>query len=156
MRIDSRAARCHAGHMRARAAAAVVLASIVVAAVLAVAGARASHNVFAATCTPAMKAQHQAALVAYRKHMSAARSAYFAHHKRAALRRAFVRRQQARLKGLEAAAACTVTAAGRLAELRTYADRMTVLSPQFDSTLTEPADEAIATVTPDEENCDVE
>ena len=88
--------------------------------------------------------------------MSAARSAYFAHHKRASLRRAFVRGQHARLKSLETAAACTVTAAGRLAELRTYAQRMTMLSPQFDPTLTEPVDDAIATITSDEENCDAD
>ena len=83
-------------------------------------------------------------------------TAYFAHHKSAALRRAFVRGQQTHLKSLETAAACTVTAAGRLAELHTYADRMTVVSPQFDPTLTEPADDAIATITSDEENCEVD
>jgi hypothetical protein len=133
-----------------------MLASIVVAAALAVAGAQARHDVLAATCTPVQKAQRQAALAAYRKHMSAARRAYFAHHKSATLRRAFVRGQQTHLKSLETAAACTVTAAGRLAELHTYADRMAVVSPQFDPTLMEPADDAIATITSDEENCDAD
>lgn len=140
--------------MRVRVAAAVVLA--LVAGALPVAGAQARHDVFAATCTPAQKAQHRTALATYRKHMSAARSAYFAHHKRASLRRAFVRGQHARLKSLETAAACTVTAAGRLAELSTYAQRMTMLSPQFDPTLTVPVDDAIATITSDEENCDAD
>jgi hypothetical protein len=56
------------------------------------------------------KAKRQAALAVYRKHMRTRQKAYFRTHRSAKLRRAFVRAQQARLKALQAAAACTVPA----------------------------------------------
>jgi hypothetical protein len=89
--------------------------------------------------------------------MSKQHKAYFAHHKSAKLRRAFVRRQQAHLKQLRADAACTVseppTNAARLAGLSSYAGEMTALTPLFDPDLTAPADDALDTITSDEENC---
>ena len=48
------------------------------------------------------------AVAAYRKQMPAARRAYFAKVKSATKRAAFVKRQRAKLKSLEVAAACTV------------------------------------------------
>jgi M6 family metalloprotease-like protein len=64
----------------------------------------------AAECTAAQKAQRQAALAAYLKRMSAERRAYFKAHRGAKQRKAFVRRQQAKLKALRAGAACSVPA----------------------------------------------
>ena len=117
MRIDLRIAWCHCGHMRRGTAATLVLASVLTvgAAALAVPGAQAMHSVFAATCTPAQKAQEQAALAAYRERTSAVRSAYFAHRKSAMLRGAFVRGQQARQKSLEAAAVTALCTGGAIA-----------------------------------------
>jgi hypothetical protein len=63
-----------------------------------------------ASCTTTQKAERQAALRAYRKRMSAQRKAYFRAHTSVELRRAFVRRQRARLKKLQVAASCTVAA----------------------------------------------
>ena len=61
-----------------------------------------------ASCTAAQKAARLAALRAFQKRMIAQRRAYFRAHASVKLRRAFVKRQQARLKVLKAAAACTV------------------------------------------------
>ena len=61
-----------------------------------------------ASCTAAQQADRQAALKAYQKRMIAQRRAYFRAHSSVKLRRAFVRSQRARLKALQAAAACTV------------------------------------------------
>jgi M6 family metalloprotease-like protein len=70
----------------------------------------------AADCTAAQKAQRQAALSAYLRRMSAERRAYFKAHRGSKQRKAFVRRQQARLKALRAAAACSVPAPPVLSE----------------------------------------
>src|SRR5438132_943341 len=61
-----------------------------------------------ASCTAAQQADRQAALRAYQKRMIAQRRAYFRAHTSVKLRRAFVKSQRARLKALQAAAACTV------------------------------------------------
>jgi M6 family metalloprotease-like protein len=62
----------------------------------------------AATCTAAEKQTAQAALAAYQKKIPKERVAYFKKHKRAAQRKAFVKKQQAKLKRLRRAAACDV------------------------------------------------
>ncbi|MBA3718174.1 MAG: hypothetical protein H0W87_08115, partial [Actinobacteria bacterium] len=62
----------------------------------------------AATCTQAEKSAAVAALAAYRKAMPKQRAAYFRTHKSRKQRAAFVRRQQANLKRLQAAASCEV------------------------------------------------
>jgi hypothetical protein len=64
------------------------------------------------TCTAAEKGQRQRALAVYQRKMVAERRAFFRTHKNRQVRRAFVRRQQARLRSLQRAAACTVTPAG--------------------------------------------
>src|SRR5438105_14423577 len=61
-----------------------------------------------ASCTAAQQADRQAALRAYQKRMIPQRRAYFRAHSSPKLRHAFVKKQRARLKALEAAAACTV------------------------------------------------
>lgn len=63
-----------------------------------------------AACTAAEKESRSAIAAAYRKQMSAERKAYFAKVKDPKKRAAFVKRQQAKLKALQAAAACTVPA----------------------------------------------
>lgn len=62
----------------------------------------------AATCTAKQKRTAQAALAAYRKAMPKHRAAYFKTHKKPALRKRFVKKQQAKLKARKAAAACRV------------------------------------------------
>ena len=62
-----------------------------------------------ASCTETQKANREAALRGYQRRMRARRRAYFRTHASTRLRTAFVRRQRARLKSLQAAAACTVT-----------------------------------------------
>jgi hypothetical protein len=64
----------------------------------------------AATCTADEQAANQAALTAYVKRMARDRKAYFRKHHDKAHRQAFVKRQQAKLKALQAAAACQVEA----------------------------------------------
>lgn len=72
-------------------------------------------DVATADCTAAEKAKRQRALAAYRQRMLAQRRAYFRAHTDPRARRAFVRRQRAKLRVLEEAAACTVTVpAGRI------------------------------------------
>jgi M6 family metalloprotease-like protein len=61
-------------------------------------------------CSAAEKAAAKKALAKYRHGLQKQRAAYFAHHKSAAARAAFVKRQSARLKALSAAAACKVPA----------------------------------------------
>jgi hypothetical protein len=61
-----------------------------------------------AECTAAEKADAEHALTTYRKRMGADRKAYFRTHKKAAQRKAFLKRQQARLRALQRAASCTV------------------------------------------------
>ncbi len=56
-------------------------------------------------CTPAVKKKRQRALAAYKRQMPKARRAYFKKHRSARLRRAFVRKQQAKLKALQKALA---------------------------------------------------
>jgi hypothetical protein len=63
-----------------------------------------------ATCTADEQAASQTALDAYLKRMPLARKAYFKKHRDKAHRKAFVKRQQAKLKALQAAAACQVEA----------------------------------------------
>lgn len=76
---------------------------LVIAAALALAGAAQ-----AATCTAEEKAAAQAAVAAYQKKMPKDRAAYFRRHRSAKLRKAFVQKQQAKLKRLKDAAACEV------------------------------------------------
>jgi M6 family metalloprotease-like protein len=64
----------------------------------------------AATCNAKQKRSAQAALAKYRKAMPKQRAAYFRKHKKAALRKKFVRKQQAKLKKLRTAASCRVPA----------------------------------------------
>jgi hypothetical protein len=61
-----------------------------------------------ATCTAEEQAANQAALAAYLKRMPLDRKAYFRKHHDKAHRRAFVRRQRAKLSALQAAAACEI------------------------------------------------
>ena len=63
-----------------------------------------------ASCTSAQKAEFQATAAAYAKQMLKERARYFEAHKSAKARAAFVKKQKARLKALQAAAACTVQA----------------------------------------------
>jgi M6 family metalloprotease-like protein len=62
----------------------------------------------AATCTQAERDGAVAALAAYQKKMPKDRAAYFKTHKSKKQRAAFVKKQQAKLKRLRAAAACDV------------------------------------------------
>src|SRR3954471_23095729 len=62
----------------------------------------------AATCTQSEKDAAVAALVAYQKKMPKERAAYFRTHKKPKLRKAFVKKQQTKLKLLREAAACEV------------------------------------------------
>lgn len=64
----------------------------------------------AATCTQAQKSARVAAVSAYRKRMAPERRAYFAKVEAATRRAAFVKRQRAKLRKLQTAAACTVIA----------------------------------------------
>jgi hypothetical protein len=68
----------------------------------------AQQGASAASCTADQKAQRISALGAFQKQMLARRRAYGQAHASTALRRAFVQRQLAKLKRLQAAAACTV------------------------------------------------
>jgi hypothetical protein len=137
-----------------------ILALTAVAGGIAVVGAPATPNGLESTCTAAQKSQRQAALAAYKKRIGIDRRAYFARHKSATLRGAF-RRQQARLKQLQTAAACTISPAGnsaaaRLARLRSYADQMRALTPLFDPALMQPADDALSKITDDEDTCSID
>ena len=109
-----------------------------------------------ATCTAAQKAQRQAALTAFQKRMPAAKKAYFGHHRSVKLRKAFIVRQQARLKVLSRGASCTAPAstnpdAARMDLLVTYAGQMKALT--FDPETSDAADEAIGTLASDEQDC---
>jgi hypothetical protein len=64
------------------------------------------------SCTAAEKAQRVAALDKYVATIMRARRVYFQSHRSARLRRAFVGRQQAKLRALRRAAACTALPAG--------------------------------------------
>ncbi len=92
-----------------RSGIAAVLASAAAGLVLA-AGQAALSSVAAqaASCTAEQKSAAEAALLRFNQGMAAARRAYFKKHRNAKLRRAFVRRQSARLRVLATAAACTV------------------------------------------------
>ena len=61
-----------------------------------------------AMCTADQQVANQAALDAYVRRMAADRKAYFRKHHDKAHRKAFVKRQQAKLKSLQSAAACQV------------------------------------------------
>jgi hypothetical protein len=67
-----------------------------------------SESATAAVCTPAEKEKATRALGAFTRTMAAKRRAYFRTHKGAKARQAFVKRQQATLKRLRAAARCEV------------------------------------------------
>jgi hypothetical protein len=60
-------------------------------------------------CTSAEKTKRLNALRAYRRKLAAERRAYFRAHHNPRARRAFVKRQPARLRALKRAASCTVT-----------------------------------------------
>lgn len=62
----------------------------------------------AASCTPARKAAATKALSAFTRTMGAKRRAYFQTHRSTKARTAFVKRQKATLKRLQAAARCQV------------------------------------------------
>lgn len=66
----------------------------------------------AAICTAAEKAKRVKAAKKFSSTMAARRKAFFLAHKSSAARRAFVKSQQAKLKALRHAAACTVLPAG--------------------------------------------
>jgi hypothetical protein len=68
----------------------------------------AQRGASAASCTADQKAKRISALHAFQKQMLARRRAYFQAHSSTALRRAFVQRQLAQLKRLQATAACIV------------------------------------------------
>lgn len=109
-----------------------------------------------ATCTSAQKAQRQAALTAFQKRRPAARKAYFAHHRSAKLRKAFLARQRVRLKAFTQAASCTAPAstnpdAARMDLLVKYTGQMKALT--FDPATSDTADEAIGTLAQDEQDC---
>ncbi len=59
-------------------------------------------------CSAAQKASAQRALAVYERAMPKQRAAYYGTHRKAAQRRTFVKAQQAKLRGLRAAAACNV------------------------------------------------
>jgi hypothetical protein len=90
----------------------ILFATCLVAASSAGAAARvspaASPQASRATCTADEQAANQAALAAYLKRMPLDRKAYFRKHHDKAHRTAFLKRQQAKLKALRAAAACQV------------------------------------------------
>jgi virginiamycin B lyase len=65
-----------------------------------------------ADCTAAEKARRQRALARYLRTMGKKRRAFFRTHKSPRARRAFVRRQKAKLRALRRAAACEVIPAG--------------------------------------------
>jgi M6 family metalloprotease-like protein len=77
---------------------------------LATPGAVSGQESVRAVCTQAEKTKRVRALDAYRKEMRVARKRYFTTHKDPAARKRFVERQQARLRVLQRAAACTVPA----------------------------------------------
>ena len=79
------------------------------------AGAGAAKDVsgrVAAFCTAAEKARRVAALDRYRAQMKSARRAYFRSHRSATARRAFIERQQTKLRALKRAAGCRVLPPG--------------------------------------------
>jgi hypothetical protein len=92
--------------MGRRGAAALVV--LLVAGLAAVSAGRAPG----ATCTAAAKSARQATASAYAARMARVRAAYFAKHKRAAVRKKFVAEQKARLAALRRAADCTVGSSG--------------------------------------------
>jgi M6 family metalloprotease-like protein len=61
------------------------------------------------TCTTVQKVKYQKALSAFSRQLAAQRLAYFRKHKRPAARRAFLKAQAAKLRGLKRAAGCQVT-----------------------------------------------
>jgi murein DD-endopeptidase MepM/ murein hydrolase activator NlpD len=61
-----------------------------------------------ATCTAAQKAKAQRALRAFKRTMAAKRRAYFRSHPSAPARKAWVKRQKAKLRKLQRAAACQI------------------------------------------------
>jgi hypothetical protein len=90
----------------------VPLVAIALAAAAFASSAQAQHVLrlarITATCTADEQTANKAALAAYVKRMARDRKAYFKKHRDKAHRRAFVKRQQAKLKALQAAAACQV------------------------------------------------
>jgi hypothetical protein len=68
-------------------------------------------RVVAASCTAQEKARRVAALKRYAATMLSARRAFFRSHRSVSARRAFVKRQQAKLRALRRAASCTVQVA---------------------------------------------
>jgi len=60
------------------------------------------------SCTPSEKQQRLRALATFKRNMAAARGAYFRAHRGAKARKVYVRKQQATLRALQRAAACTV------------------------------------------------
>src|SRR3954451_15932655 len=149
--MGSRPRRGDIGWMRIR-----LIVPALSALVLLAGAAVASPAAAPATCTAAQKAQRQAALAAFQKRFPAARKTFFAHHKSAKLRKAFLKRQQARLKVLFQAASCTASVstnpdAARMDQLEKYAGQMKALT--FDPDTSAAADDAISTLAQDEEDC---
>jgi hypothetical protein len=87
-------------------------AGVVVLALAALLVVPATHAGTSGSCTAAEKAQREQALTAFVTTMKARRQAFFHTHRSRHARRAFVHRQQEKLRALRRAAACTVIPAG--------------------------------------------
>ncbi len=86
----------------------LVLGAALILALPAAAAEPATPFTVSATCSAAQKTTHQKTLAAFRRSVPATRAAYFRTHKSAAARAVFAKRQQAKLKLLQAAAACSL------------------------------------------------
>jgi hypothetical protein len=86
----------------------VVVVGFALAATTTATAARLQPAVTSPSCTADQQAANQDALDAYTANMLRARRAYFRKHHKAAQRKEFVRRQQAKLRALRRAAACEI------------------------------------------------
>jgi hypothetical protein len=68
----------------------------------------AKHSSSAVTCSAVQKQRSRQGLAAYKRRMARDRAAYFRSHPAARARKAFVRRQNAKLQALQRAAHCTI------------------------------------------------
>lgn len=88
--------------------------------------ASASGEARAATCTTTQKAAAQQALAAYQKSMAKAKASYFKTHRKPAQRKAFLVKQQAKLRALRASASCVVPNQPPIAVLSPAATSVTI------------------------------
>ena len=86
----------------------------------------ASGEARAATCTAEQKAAAEQALAAYQKSMAKAKASYFKTHRKPAQRKAFVAKQQAKLRALRTAASCVVPNQRPIAVLSPAATSVTI------------------------------